>query len=113
MKYMAAYILLALAGNKSPTEKDIEKVLKEVGAKEVDKDKITQLIKAINSQKLHDLYKKGSEKFVSMPAASGAVAVSAPVAAAGASTKKEEPKKEEPKEEPADVDMGGLFGDEY
>ena len=38
----------------------------------------------------------------------------APVAAAPKEeAKKEEPKKEEKKEEEADVDMGGLFGDDY
>lgn len=41
--------------------------------------------------------------------------VGAPVAAGApaAAAKKEEPKKEEKKEEEADVDMGGLFGDDY
>lgn len=46
-------------------------------------------------------------------AAKNAVHVAAPVQAAGAGAAKEEPKKEEKKEEEADVDMGGLFGDEY
>lgn len=37
----------------------------------------------------------------------------APVQAAGGAAAKEAPKVEEKKEEEADVDMGGLFGDEY
>jgi large subunit ribosomal protein LP0 len=47
-------------------------------------------------------------------AAKNAVAVAASAPAGGAAAKKEEKKVEEkPKEEEADVDMGGLFGDEY
>lgn len=45
-------------------------------------------------------------------AAKNAVQVAAPVAAGGGAPVKEEVK-EEKKEEEADVDMGGLFGDEY
>jgi large subunit ribosomal protein LP0 len=44
-------------------------------------------------------------------AAKNAVYTAAP--AGGAPAKTEAPKKEEPKEEAADVDMGGLFGDDY
>jgi large subunit ribosomal protein LP0 len=40
-------------------------------------------------------------------------AVHAPVAAAAGGAKAAAPKEEEKKEEEADVDMGGLFGDEY
>lgn len=68
------------------------------------------MIKALNGKKLHDLVRDGSKKLASVP--SGGVAVAAPVAAAGApaaAAKKEEKKEEEA----ADVDMGGLFGDDY
>jgi len=37
----------------------------------------------------------------------------APVGGAPAGAKVEEKKEEKPKEEEADVDMGGLFGDDY
>mmetsp|Transcript_35822 Transcript_35822/g.34860 ORF Transcript_35822/g.34860 Transcript_35822/m.34860 type:complete len:112 (+) Transcript_35822:42-377(+) len=109
MKYLAAYSLLVLSGNPTPSAQDIEKLLKDVGA-QANKENIAHLIKCINGQKLHDLYAKGSDKFVSMPAG-GAVAVSSS-AGPVAETKEKEAPKEEPKEEEADVDMGGLFGDD-
>jgi large subunit ribosomal protein LP0 len=48
-------------------------------------------------------------------AAKNAVAVAASAPAGGSAAPKKEEKKveEKPKEEEADVDMGGLFGDEY
>ena len=47
-------------------------------------------------------------------AAKNSVKVAAPATAASAAPAKAAPKVEEkPKEEEADVDMGGLFGDEY
>ena len=67
------------------------------------------MIKALNGKKLHDLVNAGSKKLASVPSG-GAVAVSAPVAATTAAPAKKEEKKEE---EAADVDMGGLFGDDY
>jgi large subunit ribosomal protein LP2 len=71
------------------------------------------MMKALNGKKLHDLVKDGSKKLASMPAG-GAVAASAPVAAAGGAQPAAAKKEEKPKEEEAaDVDMGGLFGDDY
>lgn len=46
-------------------------------------------------------------------AAKNAVHVAAPAGGASGAAAKEAPKAEEKKEEEADVDMGGLFGDDY
>ena len=88
----------------------VEKLLKDVGVAS-NKEDLDAMIKAINGKKLHDLVREGSTKLASVPSG-GAVAVSALVAAATgapAAAKKEEKKEEEA----ADVDMGGLFGDDY
>jgi large subunit ribosomal protein LP2 len=71
------------------------------------------MIKAVGGKKLHDLVKDGSKRLASVPSG---VAVAAPAgapaqAAAGAPAAAK--KEEKPKEEEADVDMGGLFGDDY
>lgn len=88
----------------------VEKLLKDVGVAS-NKEDLDAMIKALNGKKLHDLVRDGSKKLASVPSG-GAVAVSAPVAATGApaAPAKKEEKKEE---EAADVDMGGLFGDDY
>ena len=61
--------------------------------------------KALRSAKIEDLL----ANVASAGPAGGAVAASGPAAEAAPA---EEDKKEEKKEEEADVDMGGLFGDE-
>ena len=107
MKYIAAYALLVLGGNAQPKAADIEKVLKEAGIKS-EADQVARVIKALEGKTFHELVKSGNAKLSSM----GSVA--APVAAAHAAPAKAAAKEEEkPKEEEADVDMGGLFGDDY
>ena len=104
MKHIAAYALLVLGGKDAPTAADVEKVLKDAGAK-ADSDKVTALIEALKGKQFHELVESGLAKFGSMgSAAPAAAAAGAPAAA------KVEEKEEEPEE---DVDMGGLFGDEY
>ncbi|KAG0001379.1 hypothetical protein BGZ80_006192, partial [Entomortierella chlamydospora] len=80
MKYLAAYLLLTIGGNASPSAKDITALLA-------------------------TLIAEGTSKLASVPAG-GAGAAAAP-AAGGAAAKEEkaEEKKEEPKEE-SDDDMG-------
>ena len=91
---------------------DVSKLLKEVGVQS-NKEEVDALIKAVSGKKLHDLVREGSKKLASVPSGSG-VAVAAPAGPAQAAPAKAEAKKEEkPKEEEADVDMGGLFGDDY
>eukprot|EP00347_Sterkiella_histriomuscorum_P021926 403332289 len=109
MKHLAAYCLLVLAGKQNPTADDVSKLLKEVGVAPVKED-LDTMMKALAGKKLHELVRDGSKKLASVP--SGGVAA-APAQAAGqaaAPAKVEEKKKEE---EAADVDMGGLFGDDY
>lgn len=106
MKYIAAYALLVLGGKAEPEVADVEKVLKEAGIKG-ETEHAERLVAALKGKTFHELVKSGKEKMSSM----GTV-VSAPAggAAEGAPAKAEV---EEKKEEEADVDMGGLFGDDY
>jgi len=109
MKYIAAYALLVLGGNAAPKAADVEKVLKEAGNKS-EADKVEKVVASLNGKPFHELVKSGTAKIASL----GSVA-SAPAAASGkAAAPVKEAVKEAPKEEEAaDVDMGGLFGDDY
>ena len=109
MKHIAAYALLVLGGKAEPTAKDIEKVLKGAGA-DKDDEKIKALCEALKGKSFHELVAAGTAKLGSMGTAAAA---SAP--AAGGAAKEEEKPKEAVKEEEEDedVDMGGLFGDDY
>ena len=102
MKYIAAYALVVLGGNSAPKAADVEKVLKEAGIKS-EADKVEKVITSLAGKPFH--VKSGTAKLSAL----GSVA-SAP--AAGKTAAKVEAVKEVPKEEEADVDMGGLFGDD-
>ena len=109
MKHIAAYALLVLGGKAEPSAKDIEKVLKGAGA-DKDDEKIKALCEALKGKAFHELVAAGTAKLGSMGTASAAA--SAP--AAGGAKEEEKPKEEvKEEEEDEDVDMGGLFGDDY
>jgi ribosomal protein L12E/L44/L45/RPP1/RPP2 len=110
MKYISAYSLLVLGGNAQPKAADVEKVLKEAGIKS-EADQVERVIKALEGKPFHELVKNGTAKLGALGSvqAAPAAAGKADAAPAKAAAKVEE----KPKEEEADVDMGGLFGDDY
>ncbi|OJT01896.1 60S acidic ribosomal protein P2 [Trametes pubescens] len=110
MRHLAAYLLLQIGGNASPSAADIKKVLGAVGI-EADDERLEKLISELKGKDVNALIAEGSSKLASVPSG-GAVASSGGAAAGGApaaAAEKEEEKKEEEKEE-SDDDMGfGLF----
>ncbi|KAK7466476.1 60S acidic ribosomal protein P2 [Stygiomarasmius scandens] len=111
MKHIAAYLLLQLGGNSSPSAADIKKVLGAVGI-EADDERLDKLVSELEGKDINELIAEGNSKLASVPsggavAASGGAGGAAPAAAAAEEAKEE--KKEEEKEE-SDDDMGfGLF----
>ncbi|KAF2739225.1 ribosomal protein 60S [Polyplosphaeria fusca] len=109
MKHLAAYLLLGLGGNTSPSASDIKGVLESVGI-EADDERLDKLVSELEGKDINDLIAQGSEKLASVPSGGGG-AGGAP-AAGGAAAPAEEEKKEEKEEEKeeSDEDMGfGLF----
>ncbi|KAF9956856.1 60S acidic ribosomal protein P2 [Modicella reniformis] len=107
MKHLAAYLLLALGGNASPSAKDITALLATVGI-EAEAERIKTLLADLSGKNINELIAEGSSKLASVPSGGAAVAA-APAAGGAAAVEKKEEKKEEPKEE-SDEDMGfGLF----
>ncbi|ODV94909.1 hypothetical protein PACTADRAFT_3794 [Pachysolen tannophilus NRRL Y-2460] len=108
MKYIAAYLLLASAGNASPSAADVTKVLESVGI-EVDAEKLSKLISEVEGKSVEELIAEGNEKLSSVPTGGAVAASSGAAAAGGADEVAAEEEKEEAKEE-SDDDMGfGLF----
>ncbi|KAI2681089.1 hypothetical protein DTO006G1_9087 [Penicillium roqueforti] len=108
MKYLAAYLLLALAGNEAPSAADIKAVLSSVGI-DAEGDRVEKVISELKDKDLQVLISEGSAKLASVPSGGGAAAAPAAAAAGGAAAPAEE-KKEEKEEEESDEDMGfGLF----
>lgn len=107
MRYVAAYMLAILGGNKAPSEEDIKKILGSVGV-ECDGAQSKKVVSELSGKNLEELIAKGSEKLAKIPSG-GAAAPAAAGAAAPAEAKKEEKVEEE--EEDDDGDMGfDLFG---
>ncbi|KAJ1675484.1 60S acidic ribosomal protein P2 [Spiromyces aspiralis] len=109
MRYIAAYRLLQLAGNESPSASDIENVITSVGI-DFDSGRAQQLINALTGKNVDELIAEGQSKLASVPAG-GAVAGGAGAAAAGGADEAatNEAAKEEEADE-SDEDMGfGLF----
>ncbi|KAH7914851.1 60s acidic ribosomal protein-domain-containing protein [Hygrophoropsis aurantiaca] len=113
MRHIAAYLLLQIGGNASPSADDVKKVLSAVGI-EAEDDRLEKLISELSGKDVNALIAEGSAKLASVPSG-GAVAGGggAPAAAGGAPAAAAEEKKEEKKEEEkedSDDDMGfGLF----
>ncbi|KAL4979825.1 60s acidic ribosomal protein-domain-containing protein, partial [Aspergillus desertorum] len=109
MKHLAAYLLLALAGNESPSASDIKEVLSSVGV-DADDERLEKLIAELQGKDINELIAEGTTKLATVPTG-GAGGAAAPAAAAGGAAAAEAPaaEKEEEKEE-SDEDMGfGLF----
>ncbi|KAF7308616.1 Ribosomal protein 60S [Mycena chlorophos] len=111
MRYIAAYLLLQIGGNASPSAADIKSLLSTVSV-EADDERLDKLISELKGKSIDELIAEGTSKLSSVPSGGAAAASSggaggAAPAAAAAEEKKEE--KEEEKEE-SDDDMGfGLF----
>lgn len=100
MKHIAAYLLLQIGGNASPSAADIKKVLGAVGI-DADDSRLETLLSELSGKDINELIAEGSSKLASVPSGGGgggAVAASGGAAAGGGAAAAEE-KKEEKKEE--------------
>ncbi len=114
MKYLAAYALCNLSGNK-PTKDSVKAVLKAAGVA-VDDAKVNEVFAAFEGKEFDSVVSAGLKKVGSAGPAAGPAAGAAAAPAAKADAKKDEPKKDDKKKakepEPADDDDlfgGGLF----
>ncbi|KEF60097.1 large subunit ribosomal protein LP2 [Exophiala aquamarina CBS 119918] len=112
MKHLAAYLLLGLAGNSSPSESDIKEVLSSVGI-DADDERLSKLLEELKGKDIGELIAEGSTKLASVPSGGGGgAAPAAGGAAAGgaAAAEEEKPAEKEEEKEESDDDMGfGLF----
>ncbi|KAI4241953.1 MAG: hypothetical protein LQ352_007348 [Teloschistes flavicans] len=114
MKHLAAYLLLGLGGNTSPSAKDVKGVLSSVGI-DADEDRLDKLIKELEGKDLQELIQEGSQKLASVPSGGGGGggaggAAASGAAAGGEAAAEEKPAEKEEEKEESDEDMGfGLF----
>ena len=102
MKYLAAYCLLSLGGNESPSEDDLRNFFKKIDS-EVNEEQLKAVVSHLKGKKLHELCTEGASQLGSLAVGTGG--------GQGGEEKKEEAEeeKEESEEESEDLDMGGLF----
>uniref|UniRef100_A0A6G4ZZG5 Large ribosomal subunit protein P2 n=1 Tax=Rhipicephalus microplus TaxID=6941 RepID=A0A6G4ZZG5_RHIMP len=83
MRYVAAYLLASMGGNKDPSAADIEKILGSVGI-ESDSERLKKVISELKGKTVDEVIAKGKEKLATMPSGGGAAAAAAPAPAAAA-----------------------------
>lgn len=108
MRHLAAYLLLAVGGNATPSADDVKNVLSAAGI-EADEERLNTLISELEGKSLADLVAEGSSKLLvgaggGGGGGGGGAAEAAP--AGGAPAKAAEPEK--PKEEEVDALDGGM-----
>jgi len=94
MRHIAAYLLLQIGGNASPSASDVKTVLSAVGI-EADDSRLDKLIAELKGKSVNELIAEGSSKLASVPSGGGGggaapSAGGAAPAAAAAEEKKEE-----------------------
>ena len=62
MKHLAAYLLLNLAGNTSPSASDIKEVLESVGV-EADSDRLDKLISELEGKDIQEVGQHGQSEY--------------------------------------------------
>mmetsp|Transcript_104333 Transcript_104333/g.294159 ORF Transcript_104333/g.294159 Transcript_104333/m.294159 type:complete len:216 (+) Transcript_104333:86-733(+) len=125
LKYVAAYLMSALAGNESPSAKDIKKILESVEDGECDDSIASSLVAELEGKTIHEVIAEGKEKLKGFGGGGGGGGVAVAAAGGGggdaapAAAKKEEKKIEEEEEEEDDEEdedarpqttSGGLGG---
>jgi len=105
MKHIAAYLLLVLGGNKTPSADDVKGVLSAVGV-EADADKLTKLLADLKDKNIDEIIESGLGKLSSVPSGGGGGAATSGSSDDAAAEEKEEEEEEEEEE----VALGGLVG---
>jgi len=111
MKHLAAYLLLKLGGNESPSSDDVINVLSEVGI-EVESDRLDQLISNLEGKDLKTVMEEGKDMLASFGGGGGG---SGGGAAAGGDGEAAAEVEEEVVVEEEEMDLGGgmdMFGGE-
>ncbi|KAK2759110.1 60S acidic ribosomal protein P2 [Arachnomyces sp. PD_36] len=109
MKHLAAFLLLALAGNDSPSADDITKVLESVGI-DADSERLETLLGELKGKDIQELIAEGTEKLASVPSGGSGGGAAPAAGGAGGAPAEEAAAAPAEAEEESDEDMGfGLF----
>lgn len=107
MRYISAYMLLALGGKESPSTDDVKSLLEKAGV-EVDADKLAKLGEAMEGKNIDEVIAEGTAKMKALAGAGGGGGGGGGGGEAAAAVEE----KVEEEEEEVDLGGGGMFGDE-
>ena len=107
MKYVAAYMLLALKGEDNIDQAKLKALLEACDC-DVNEDSLNAVVTALKGKRLDELINNGLGKVSSMAGGSGGSGAGA-AAEEKEEEVEEEEEEEEVEEESVDMDMGGLF----
>ena len=106
--HLAAYLLLVVGGNASPSAEDVKTVLSAAGI-ESDEERLSTLISELEGKSLAELIAEGTPKLLIGAGGGGGGGGAAPAAAAaGGEAAAAAPKEAAPKEEEVDALEGGM-----
>jgi large subunit ribosomal protein LP2 len=108
MKEIAAYVLLLLGGNATPSAEDISTLITSTGA-EADSEKIQTLLTDLEGKDINELLEKGQKDLKACAGAIGAAAPAAKSGAAAAGGAAAPAAEEKPKVEEVDALDGGEY----
>lgn len=106
MRHVAAFLLLVLGGNTSPSAADVEKVIASFGG-EADAAKIELLLKELEGKDIEEVIAAGKAKLATVSVGGGSSSGAAASAGAAAAAPVEE------KEEEEEADLGGAAMDMF
>jgi large subunit ribosomal protein LP2 len=112
MRYVAAYLLVALSGKEEVTAADVKKVLSSAGV-DVDDARLKKLIEEIGDKSIDEIIAAGSKKLAKFGGGGAAPAAGAAAAPAAGGAAAPAAKEEKKKEEEEEADLGGgmdMFG---
>mmetsp|Transcript_32255 Transcript_32255/g.42534 ORF Transcript_32255/g.42534 Transcript_32255/m.42534 type:complete len:116 (-) Transcript_32255:198-545(-) len=115
MRHVAAYVLLVLGGNESPSADQIAEVVTAAGG-EADTEAVEKMLAELAGKKLDEVVEAGLEKIKNVSIGGGGGGGGAGGAAGGdaGGAAVEEKKEEEEEEEEVDMGAGDMFGgDDY
>ncbi len=107
MKHVAAYLLLVLGGNESPTAADVTEALSKVGV-EADEASLNKFLAEMEGKDLNEVLEAGKEKLAKFGGGGGGGGGGG--AAAGGEAAEEEEEEKEEEEEVGDAPVVDMFG---
>ena len=110
MQEVAAYLLLVVGGNETPSADDVKSVLAAAGNEEPNEDSINALIGDMEGKSVNDLLAEGMDKLKDVPMGGGGGGSGGGGGGGGEAVEEEVEEEKEEEEEVGDAPVVDMFG---